>query len=441
MYLVRGGYVHVRRGSLRFAVLLAMLFSILPTPVSARGYGDASEAVKRKLGIYFISNDGISTCTTGAIGEVAEPTGLDYAGKEIFTQGQLDAINKNKAVYEQAARPVDIPWQMLAVVHMRETGGKRSNPSNGQGIYQFVNKQGGPYPTGPVSEAEFLRQTVLAAEFLKSKAQANYSTNRNLSSQADPAVIKDTFFSYNGRASVYEAQAVSLGFGKNNQGFEGSPYVMNKADAKRDPATNPDGWGQIKVDGGGIEYPANSDYGAFVQYGALTGISGGTCSSNIGPVRQKVVQIAQAELALWKDGNSPSGGFRKYSQGRDENWCADFVSWVYNQAGYPLINSNEGNVPAVLGITAIGEKNDKFKYFGSSGYNPKPGDIAIHLGGPRDVSHVNIVVANNGKTITLIGGNQGGDGAQGDYFETSSVTKYSVSSPSADNIVGYVTPD
>lgn len=54
---------------------------------------------------------------------------------------------------------------------------------------------------------------------------------------------------------------------------EGSPYVMNRADAKRDPTVEPtksnNTWGQIKVDYGKIEYNANLDYGAYVLYEAL----------------------------------------------------------------------------------------------------------------------------------------------------------------------------
>ena len=208
-------------------------------------------------------------------------TNLDYAGNPVLSEAQLEAIRQNQSIYEQAATQVDIPWQMIAVIHLRETGLKRYNPGNGQGVYQFVNMQGGPYPAGDIDEAEFLRQTILAAEFIKAKAGSNLPQNQNLTAQASTDAIKDTFFGYNGRAEVYAQQAASLGFDPNTQPFEGSPYVMNRADAQRDPAVNPTGWGQIKTDGGGIQYPANNDYGAFVVYASMAGIST-VCSAGIG---------------------------------------------------------------------------------------------------------------------------------------------------------------
>jgi hypothetical protein len=86
--------------------------------------------------------------------------------------------------------------------------------------------------------------------------------------------VKYTLFAYNGIAEAYKTQAKNLGFTDTqaNNG-EGSPYVMNRFDAKRDPTVAPtktnNTWGQIKVDKGPIEYPANSDYGAFIIYKSI----------------------------------------------------------------------------------------------------------------------------------------------------------------------------
>ena len=86
--------------------------------------------------------------------------------------------------------------------------------------------------------------------------------------------VKYTFFAYNGIATVYKTQATSLGFSDAQaKNGEGSPYVMNRADAKRDPTVEPtksnNTWGQIKTDNGSLSYPANTDYGAYVVYCAL----------------------------------------------------------------------------------------------------------------------------------------------------------------------------
>jgi len=414
-----------------FICLSLVAAQVAPPTLSALSQNDL-DAIYGNWAYYDGSNDSCPTVPVEADSEAGLST-RDYSGKEILNEGQVKKIQKFSNVYQEAAKEADIPWQMLAVVHLKESGLGKNNPSNGQGVYQFVSKQGGPYPEGEIDDKEFLRQTILAAKFLKSKANANYSQNRDLSPDSSPEVIKDTFFSYNGRASVYEQQAKKLGF---EYGYDGSPYVMNKADAKRDPNTNPSGWGQIKRDFGAIEYPANQGYGTFVVYASLAGLSSGSCTTQ-GTVRSKVVQLVQKELALWESGGlKPGTDFKKYTGGAQGNWCAWFVSWVYNQAGYPLDSSPEGRVPAVVTVKSIGEKGDKFKFHAVPGYTPKPGDIAVYLGG--GISHVNLVVGVKGKIVTVIGGNQGGGGSG---FTASKVTQYDLSSPNAGGAVGYVSPD
>lgn len=409
---------------------------LFPSLVYAEPLPDEERAAIHRNSVHYaIRNTGSESCE-GTL--VSTGNNKDYAGRDVLTQEQLSTIAKNQPVYEKAATAADIPWQMIAVTHIRESGLKRENPTNGQGIYQFVNGDGGPYPTGPVDDAEFQRQTNFAANFIKNKAGSNYEANRSLTQAASADAIKDTFFSYNGRAQVYKEQAQKLGFDANTQGFEGSPYVVNKLDAQRDPGKNPGGWGQIKSDGGSIEYPANEGYGAFVMYAALAGVQiGGSCDSSLsGPVRQKVVTLTQKELGLWESGElSPGDGYHKYSQGRNENWCADFVSWIYDQAGYPLKEGNEGNVPAVDSVKAIGEEGGKFSYHDSSNYTPKPGDMVIQKG--SDISHVMLVASVDGNKMTVIGGNQGGSSG----FTTSKVTQYTITGFNVDSIIGYVSPN
>lgn len=197
----------------------------------------------------------------------------DYKGRQVVADAQMKKIQENQPVYEKAAQETKVPWQLLAVIHLRETGLNRNNPGNGQGIYQNARGDGGPYPPGPVNEAEFLRQTIYAGNKLRNMS----GSKKDQLATGDPEAVKDVFFSYNGRAAAYTRQAKALGF---ENGYEGSPYVMNIADEKRDPAVNKTTWGQIKTDGGGLSYPANSDYGAFVVYAALAGIpsTGGGCT-------------------------------------------------------------------------------------------------------------------------------------------------------------------
>ena len=160
---------------------------------------------------------------------------------------------------------------------------------------------------------------------------------------------------------------------------------------------------------------------------------GATTTTSISPVRQSIVCVAQAELKKWTSHQlKPIDGYLAYSQNRVEEWCADFASWVYNQAKDPLQSPN-WNIPAVVNIQAVGQAGGKFTWHPVGGYTPQPGDLAIHGG-----QHVNIVVAVSGKNMTLIGGDQG----PGPYPGGSYVSQYSepISAGPGDGITGYVSP-
>ena len=187
----------------------------------------------------------------------------DYRGCQILTADQLQLLNYNKPFYQRAANTYGIPWKMLAAIHYREYGLRREGPSNKNGPYQIW---GSNYPVGYLTDVQFQQATNDAASFIVSKAGG-----RDLCLHDN---VKYTFFAYNGIASGYKTQALNLGFtqGQANIG-EGSPYVMNRADWRRDPTVEPtksnNTWGQIKTDGGPIVYPANQDHGAFVVYCAI----------------------------------------------------------------------------------------------------------------------------------------------------------------------------
>jgi murein DD-endopeptidase MepM/ murein hydrolase activator NlpD len=154
----------------------------------------------------------------------------------------------------------------------------------------------------------------LAAEFLQQKASgSNLEINKGLSASSSPEVIKDTLFSYNGRSSKYAEQAKALGFDKQTQPYEGSPYVMNKADALRDPEVNTTSWGQVKVDFGPIEYPANDGYGAYVIFASIAGIANGCGSSDlIWPYSDRV-----SITSCYGPRTHPKTGIRGFHKGVD----------------------------------------------------------------------------------------------------------------------------
>ena len=187
----------------------------------------------------------------------------DYRGQSILTDSQIALLNANKRFYQSAAATYGIPWQMIAAIHYRENSLLKSGPSNGHGPYQIGKYS---YPVGAYTDEQFQDATNSAAQLIKEKLGSRSCTS------ADN--VKYGFFAYNGISPAYKNQATKLGFTSDqaNNG-EGSPYVMNRYDKMRDPTVEPtksnNTWGQIKVDGGPIVYPANQDYGAYVVYCSL----------------------------------------------------------------------------------------------------------------------------------------------------------------------------
>lgn len=357
----------------------------------------------------------------------------DYAGRIILNQGQLQALEANIPIYQQAAQQAGIPWQVLAAVHYRETNFSRNAADAGpDGQYQVVSKN---YPyTGMLTEDQFLQESIDAANFIK-------SDGAGLDTQVDTAIIKDALVKYNGEPQKYIDQAVALGY-TDKQGYEGSPYVMNIADKPRDPTNGPlSNWLQSF----GSDYrPATAgQYGAYVVYASISGQTlGGECPASncdgvnstqgLSPIRQTVVCEAQAELAKWDSHQlEPGSGYLTYSQNHQEDWCADFISWLYEQAGYPLAPDPDWRVSAVKTIKDIGQQDQNFHWHLANGYTPKPGDIAIHYDGST-YFHTNLVVGVSGSQINLIGGNQSSND-----FNQSKVSK----DIGGSSIVGYVSPD
>lgn len=169
---------------------------------------------------------------------------------------------------------------------------------------------------------------------------------------------------------------------------------------------------------------------------------GSTAAAPTNDIRSKIVCLAQAEFALWDSKQlTPGTGFHKYSQGRNEDWCADFTSWLYDQAGLPINGKSPGNVPGVRGIYEFGNNRPDLVYNPSGGgYTPRPGDMAIHSGGSGGAFyHVNLVTEVSGNNVTVIGGNQGG-GNGSPFYSTSSVTSNVMVGFSAQDTIGYVGP-
>jgi len=199
----------------------------------------------------------------------------------------------------------------------------------------------------------------------------------------------------------------------------------------------------VPFSGGGLPPSANGTCGTNINCNSssLSSVSTPITGAQAN-IRQQVVCLAEQQLAIWKSqpgypwqgANSYSEkGYLTYSQNSVQEWCADFASWIYEQAGYPLQPDPNWRIPAVVGIKAIGEQNQNFQWHpAGSGYVPQPGDLAIH-----GSAHVNIFISNQNGVSTYIGGDQG----DGPYPGGSIVSIETGSGYYDDGITGYVSPN
>ena len=121
---------------------------------------------------------------------------------------------------------------------------------------------------------------------------------------------------------------------------------------------------------------------------------------NLSPTRQKIISLAKTEFKA-----QPAG--TKFSQGAEEAWCANFVSWIMNQAGAPLKNPHTGGwrIPGTFTLREYYEATGRFKS-ANSGYQPLPGDVAIYRNSPVFGDHTNIILKNDNGVLTTVGGNE-----------------------------------
>jgi len=121
------------------------------------------------------------------------------------------------------------------------------------------------------------------------------------------------------------------------------------------------------------------------------------------PAETKGQKIACAAISDWVDwhktGSDHNALLNTYTDGAPyEEWCADFVSYVYKQAGYPF---TQGETNGWDENNANNIQNMGFTMHSLNSYSPQIGDVAYYnySGG-----HVEIVIS-GGKTPTFLYGN------------------------------------
>ncbi len=384
---------------------------------------------------------------TGGIGTNSNETAgnnQNYAGDTVWSEEQLSAIKNNRSVYEKAEEKFRIPWQAIATMHSLETGLARTNPSNGQGIYQLYSYTGGGtndkafLPAGPVDDDEFERQTLIAAEQMKAMIEA-----QGLEVDSDDG-IKTLLFQYNGKSSEYIKKAKELGFSDAEANIgEGSPYVMNRYDAKRDPnssSMDPAWPGRYVADGVYDKTATQADFGGFVKYIALAGASsnGNVCFSPfIGgnlDLNETAIQIAWPEAEQSNSATQISSG---YAEAIKQTWtegyelqvaqagsfnrgdgtmipvgksCDNFVGTVVRASGI------DPNFPVWLGSQKTYlESSDMWELVEvTDSSQAMPGDIRIENNG----GHILMIVEVNGelKVASASSGERFGD-VSGYYYQ------------------------
>lgn len=121
-------------------------------------------------------------------------------------------------------------------------------------------------------------------------------------------------------------------------------------------------------------------------------------SEQLSETRQTILMVARREY------ESPQPP-ETYTTGNWEPWCADFVSYVYKEAGYPFSNPNSGSwrIPGIYTLRDYFVATGRWRAFDS--YVPEPGDIVIYDGGVFG-GHTNLVIATDGDEIITLGGNE-----------------------------------
>ena len=310
-----------------------------------------------------------------------------YNGDPVISDSLMEKVKENQPFYEAAAKKYGgFPWQILAVLHIREHGAERSNPGNGQGAYQLYSYTAGGtnsnafLPAGEISDAEFTRQTEIVAKMISDK-------NIDFNSEGG---IKRFFFEYNGLASAYIAQARDLGYTEKEANWgEGSPYVMNMADEKRDPTKNHN-WKQIVTDGGSpVNYPANTVPGAYVMYTALGGVGSMCSAGGNGNLNTTALSIS------WPDGghdpwNDPKPEYKTAlaetgvnklgdSCSMNGNSCDAFVTTVMRYSGVDKDFPCCGVSTQYTYLSGHPDLYEEIPNIGSA-ENMQPGDIRIKPG-------------------------------------------------------------
>ena len=124
-------------------------------------------------------------------------------------------------------------------------------------------------------------------------------------------------------------------------------------------------------------------------------------TKKLSPVRAKIITTAHQQF------DTPQPG-TFYSQGERQDWCANFVSWVYQQAGVPFINPHNGGwrIPGVRSLETYYRTTGRW-HSADSSYTPQPGDAVLYDTTSSRGEHVNILLRYQDGKLSPVGGHEG----------------------------------
>lgn len=336
-----------------------------------------------------------TSCSGFNPGQLSAESNLDYKKKQILNMAQMAALEKNLPIYKKAASPSKIPWQLLATLHIVETGLLKTGPSNGHGPYQVPSET---YKIGVYDDADFEDASTKAAVYIKGLAEG-----RDLSKQEN---VKYVLFKHSGAQEVYIQQAKDLGFTDEQAAVgEGSPYVMNTADAQRDPTLEgvktAKTWGELKNSTATtLTYPAKTYYGAYIVYASIAGIKlSGGCNGGLVSGGMDIEE-ANAFMRTYIDSpdsvNYLGGAWSDPVFGPLAN-CVSFSNYFVNK--YTTFRSTSG-----MGATLAGNFLSVYPEV-PSGTEPQPYSL-FSTPGPTSDGHTGIILGVNEEAGTMIVGDQ-----------------------------------
>jgi hypothetical protein len=133
-------------------------------------------------------------------------------------------------------------------------------------------------------------------------------------------------------------------------------------------------------------------------------------TSSLTSVQKRLLKIVKEEY--YKRPTGSDATVMKYTEGVDESWCADFISWVRDQAGIPWTHPET----KYWRISGVGTVKDYYMvadaYFEADrldGYVPKLGDVLFYFGETPDggsSEHIAMVLSVEDDKVTTIGGNE-----------------------------------